>query len=215
MSQRPFRILGLQQIAIGGLDKQRLKTLWVDLLGIPVTGTFQSERENVDEDILTLGEGSAAVLTAAGLPSAAHAPSSAALTQYEQEVEAAASDGASGAAALASAPATATATAAAPPHLAWPARVLAWASFHLRRADRRESALAYALFFVAYLSDLSLLALVLPASAFCYALVAVRPARAYWQAVLVYCEALIVASYALQVPARLGCSFVSLDIEQT
>jgi lactoylglutathione lyase len=61
MSQRPFRILGLQQIAIGGLDKQRLKTLWVDLLGIPVTGTFQSERENVDEDILTLGEGTTAV----------------------------------------------------------------------------------------------------------------------------------------------------------
>ncbi|MBN8504398.1 MAG: VOC family protein [Burkholderiales bacterium] len=58
---RPFRILGLQQIAIGGMDKQRLKTLWVDLLGIPVTGTFKSERENVDEDILTLGEGRAAV----------------------------------------------------------------------------------------------------------------------------------------------------------
>ena len=51
MSQRPFKILGLQQIAIGGLDKQRLRTLWVDLLGIPATGTFQSERENVDEDI--------------------------------------------------------------------------------------------------------------------------------------------------------------------
>lgn len=61
MSDRPFKILGLQQIAIGGLDKQRLKRLWVDLLGIPVTGSFQSERENVDEDILTLGEGRAAV----------------------------------------------------------------------------------------------------------------------------------------------------------
>jgi len=61
MSQRPFKILGLQQIAIGGLDKQRLRTLWVDLLGIPATGTFHSERENVDEDILTLGEGRAAV----------------------------------------------------------------------------------------------------------------------------------------------------------
>ena len=61
MQHRPFKILGLQQIAIGGLDKQRLKTLWVDLLGIPVTGTFSSERENVDEDILTLGEGRAAV----------------------------------------------------------------------------------------------------------------------------------------------------------
>ncbi len=61
MNPRPFRILGLQQIAIGGLDKQRLKTLWVDLLGIPVTGSFQSERENVDEDILTLGQGVHAV----------------------------------------------------------------------------------------------------------------------------------------------------------
>ena len=61
MSDRPFRILGLQQIAIGGLSKQRLKTLWVDLLGVPVTGTFQSERENVDEEILTLGQGAHAV----------------------------------------------------------------------------------------------------------------------------------------------------------
>ena len=61
MTQRPFKILGLQQIAIGGLDKQRLRQLWVDLLGIPVTGHFRSERENVDEDILSLGEGRAAV----------------------------------------------------------------------------------------------------------------------------------------------------------
>ena len=61
MSARPFRILGLQQIAIGGLSKDRLKHLWVDLLGVPVTGSFQSARENVDEDILTLGEGRAAV----------------------------------------------------------------------------------------------------------------------------------------------------------
>lgn len=54
---RPFRVLGIQQIAIGALDKQRLKTLWVDLLGLEVTGTFQSARENVDEDICTLGAG--------------------------------------------------------------------------------------------------------------------------------------------------------------
>lgn len=58
---RPFKVLGLQQIAIGGLDKDRLKTLWVDMLGVPVTGTFKSERENVDEDILTLGQGAHAV----------------------------------------------------------------------------------------------------------------------------------------------------------
>ena len=57
MSQRPFQVLGLQQIAIGGADKQRLKTLWVDMLGLEVTGTFTSEKENVDEDISTLGAG--------------------------------------------------------------------------------------------------------------------------------------------------------------
>ena len=57
----PFRVLGLQQIAIGGLDKTRLRHLWVDLLGVPVTGNFKSERENVDEDICTLGHGAHAV----------------------------------------------------------------------------------------------------------------------------------------------------------
>lgn len=54
---RPFRILGLQQIAIGGPDKAALRTLWVDLLGLEVEGTFRSERENVDEDIAVLGHG--------------------------------------------------------------------------------------------------------------------------------------------------------------
>ena len=49
--QRPFKVLGIQQIAIGGPDKKRLQKLWVDMLGLEVTGTFQSERENVDEDI--------------------------------------------------------------------------------------------------------------------------------------------------------------------
>ena len=58
---RPFRILGLQQIAIGGLDKQRLRALWVDVLGLEVTGNFVSERENVDEDICALGQGVHAV----------------------------------------------------------------------------------------------------------------------------------------------------------
>jgi lactoylglutathione lyase len=54
---RPFSVLGIQQIAIGGLDKKRLQTLWVDMLGLEVTGTFQSEKENVDEDICTIGRG--------------------------------------------------------------------------------------------------------------------------------------------------------------
>lgn len=55
--QRPFRVLGIQQVAIGGIDKQRMKRLWVDMLGLTQTGTFQSERENVDEDILAMGQG--------------------------------------------------------------------------------------------------------------------------------------------------------------
>ncbi len=57
MSARPFRILGIQQIAIGGPSKDRLRTLWVDMLGLDVTGNFVSERENVDEDICAIGKG--------------------------------------------------------------------------------------------------------------------------------------------------------------
>ena len=56
-ASRPFRILGLQQVAIGGESKQRLRALWVDLFGLEVTGNFRSERENVDEDICSLGSG--------------------------------------------------------------------------------------------------------------------------------------------------------------
>lgn len=55
MSDRPFRILGLQQVAIGGPDKAALRRLWVDLLGLEVHGTYRSERENVDEDIARVG----------------------------------------------------------------------------------------------------------------------------------------------------------------
>ena len=54
---RPFKVLGIQQIAIGGTSKERLRTLWVDMLGLEVTGSFVSDRENVDEDICTLGSG--------------------------------------------------------------------------------------------------------------------------------------------------------------
>ncbi|HTQ36620.1 MAG TPA: methylmalonyl Co-A mutase-associated GTPase MeaB, partial [Steroidobacteraceae bacterium] len=49
-SRRPFRILGVQQIAIGGEDRARLRHLWVELLGLTVVGRFTSELENVDED---------------------------------------------------------------------------------------------------------------------------------------------------------------------
>ncbi|MBM4214686.1 MAG: VOC family protein [Gammaproteobacteria bacterium] len=59
--KRPFRVLGIQQVAIGGPDKQRLRTLWVDMLGLEVTGNFVSERENVDEDICVIGHGATRV----------------------------------------------------------------------------------------------------------------------------------------------------------
>ena len=55
--QRPFKVLGIQQIAIGGPDKTRLRRLWVDMLGLEVIGNFVSERENVDEDICAIGTG--------------------------------------------------------------------------------------------------------------------------------------------------------------
>ncbi len=61
MSERPFKILGLQQIAIGGLDLAALSTLWVDTLGVTKVGEYTSESENVREDILRLGDGAHAV----------------------------------------------------------------------------------------------------------------------------------------------------------
>jgi len=54
---RPFRVLGIQQVAIGATDKERLRRLWVEMLGLTVTGNFVSERENVDEDICAMGQG--------------------------------------------------------------------------------------------------------------------------------------------------------------
>jgi len=55
--QRPFRVLGIQQIAVGALDKAALRRLWIDMLGLEHTGNFRSERENVDEDIAAIGTG--------------------------------------------------------------------------------------------------------------------------------------------------------------
>ena len=57
MNKRPFTILGIQQIAVGGLDKDKLRTLWVDTLGLTLDGNYRSEKENVDEDIAFLGQG--------------------------------------------------------------------------------------------------------------------------------------------------------------
>jgi len=57
MDSRPFQVLGIQQIAIGGLDKGKLQQLWVRLFGLEVTGTYRNATENVDEDICAVGTG--------------------------------------------------------------------------------------------------------------------------------------------------------------
>lgn len=58
---RPFSVLGVQQIAIGGLDLDALRYLWVDTLGVDKIGEYEAESENVREDILQLGSGPNAV----------------------------------------------------------------------------------------------------------------------------------------------------------
>jgi lactoylglutathione lyase len=58
---RPFRVLGVQQVAIGGPSKAALHRLWVGCLGLAKVGEFRSERENVDEDVLRAGRGPWAV----------------------------------------------------------------------------------------------------------------------------------------------------------
>src|SRR5690606_12492923 len=54
-SQRPFRVLGVQQIALGGLDRRPLEALWIDALGLSAIGHYRSESENVDELVLHVG----------------------------------------------------------------------------------------------------------------------------------------------------------------
>lgn len=55
--ERPFRVLGVQQIAVGGKDRSALRRLWGDVLGLTITGNYRSEKENVDEDIAVAGRG--------------------------------------------------------------------------------------------------------------------------------------------------------------
>jgi lactoylglutathione lyase len=57
MPARPFTVLGVQQIALGGRDRQVLRSLWVDCFGLEPVSTFQSASENVDEEILGVGLG--------------------------------------------------------------------------------------------------------------------------------------------------------------
>lgn len=59
--RRPFSVLGMQQIAVGGPDKAKLSEFWVELLGLRYRSTFVSESENVNEDICELGSGPFAV----------------------------------------------------------------------------------------------------------------------------------------------------------
>jgi len=56
-SPRPFNVLGIQQVAIGGLDKNKLRAFWVDLMGLRFGHSYASESENVDEDICETGAG--------------------------------------------------------------------------------------------------------------------------------------------------------------
>ena len=57
MSDRPFKVLGIQQIAVGGLDKRAMREFWIDTLGLTDVGNYRSESENVDEDIASIGSG--------------------------------------------------------------------------------------------------------------------------------------------------------------
>ena len=59
--KRPFKILGLQQVAVGALDKAALSHFWTDVLGCEKVSSYRSDKENVDEDILTIGRGLATV----------------------------------------------------------------------------------------------------------------------------------------------------------
>jgi lactoylglutathione lyase len=61
VAERPFRVLGVQQIAVGAPDKGALRKLWIDMLGLTEKGNFRSESENVDEDIAEAGHGVFAV----------------------------------------------------------------------------------------------------------------------------------------------------------
>ena len=50
-------MLGLQQVAIGNLSKEELGKFWIGHLGLTKVNSFTSTKENVDEDVLTVGKG--------------------------------------------------------------------------------------------------------------------------------------------------------------
>ena len=56
--QRPFRILGVQQIAVGSTDRHALQHLWCHILGLaPIHTNVRLEKENVVEDSVASGNG--------------------------------------------------------------------------------------------------------------------------------------------------------------
>jgi lactoylglutathione lyase len=58
---RPFRVLGVQQVALGAADRHRLARLWIELLGLEPIGSYRSDAENVDEEMVRAGAGPFAV----------------------------------------------------------------------------------------------------------------------------------------------------------
>jgi lactoylglutathione lyase len=54
---RPFKILGVHHIAIGGPDLERLRHLWGGILGLPLGDAFTLTSENVKGSIARLGGG--------------------------------------------------------------------------------------------------------------------------------------------------------------
>ena len=60
-TDRPFKVLGLQQVAIGNLTKDALKKFWGDTLGLQKVHSFKSEKENVNEDVFEMGKGLAKI----------------------------------------------------------------------------------------------------------------------------------------------------------
>ncbi len=53
---KPFRILGVNHIAIGTSDRQKMQRLWVEVFGGRLDHSFSSRQENVEEDVYLLGE---------------------------------------------------------------------------------------------------------------------------------------------------------------
>ena len=52
---RPFKILGIQQVAIGCAEREPLDTLWKGIFGLEPSATKTIDSENVKEDIIKLG----------------------------------------------------------------------------------------------------------------------------------------------------------------